>query len=247
MNDLVSVIIPYYKKLTFIRGTLRSVIKQSYKNLEIIVIYDDSDEKELKTLKTICKVDKRIKILINRKNIGVGKSRNRAMKIAKGKFIAFIDSDDKWHKKKIELQVKYMKKNNLLISHTDYKIIKLNMKNKKRIARDFYKVSDLIKSCDIGLSTSIIRSDIINKNKFPSLKTKEDFVFWLRYLDLGYKIKAFNKCLTFWYQTEGSLSSNLFQKIFDGYRVYRNYMNFGIIKSWIHLFLLSKNYLIKDL
>ena len=150
-------------------------------------------------------------------------------------------------KKKIELQIRYMKKNNLLISHTDYKIIKLNTKNKKRIARNFYQVSDLIKSCDIGLSTSIIRSDLIKKNKFPSLKTKEDFVFWLRYLDLGYKINAFNKCLTFWYQTKGSLSSDLFQKIFDGYRVYRNYMNFGIIKSLIYLFLLSKNYLIKDL
>ena len=121
------------------------------------------------------------------------------------------------------------------------------MKNKKRIARNFYQVSDLIKSCDIGLSTSIIRSDLIKKNKFPSLKTKEDFVFWLRYLDLGYKINAFNKCLTFWYQTKGSLSSDLFQKIFDGYRVYRNYMNFGIIKSLVYLFLLSKNYLIKDL
>ena len=88
---------------------------------------------------------------------------------------------------------------------------------------------------------------LIKKNKFPSLKTKEDFVFWLRYLDLGYKINAFNKCLTFWYQTKGSLSSDLFQKIFDGYRVYRNYMNFGIIKSLVYLFLLSKNYLIKDL
>ena len=65
--------------------------------------------------------------------------------------------------KKIELQIGYMKKNNLLISHTDYKIIKLNMKNKKRIARNFYQVSDLIKSCDIGLSTSIIRSDLIKK------------------------------------------------------------------------------------
>ena len=100
MNELVSVIIPYYKKLPFIRGTLRSVIKQTYKNLEIIVIYDDSDGKDLKILQKICQADKRIKILINRKNIGVGKSRNRAMKISTGKYIAFIDSDDKWHKKK---------------------------------------------------------------------------------------------------------------------------------------------------
>ena len=247
MNELVSVIIPFYKKLPSIRGTLNSVIKQTYKKLEIIVIYDDNDNRELNILRSICRVDKRIKILVNRRNVGVGKSRNRAMKLSKGKYIAFIDSDDKWHKKKIELQVKYMKKNDISISHTDYKIIKLNMKTKKRTARDFYEVNDLIKSCDIGLSTTIVRSDILKKNYFPSLKTKEDFVFWLRYLALGYKINAYNKCLTSWYQTEGSLSSNLFQKILDGYRVYRIYMNFSKIKSLIYLFLLSKNYLIKNL
>ena len=247
MNELVSVIIPFYKKLPSIRRTLNSVIKQTHKKLEIIVVYDDNDKRELNILKSICRVDKRIKLLVNQKNVGAGKSRNRAMKVSKGNYIAFIDSDDKWNKKKIELQLKYMKKNNFLISHTDYEIIYLNMKKKKRIARDFYKVNDLIRSCDIGLSTTMIRSDLLKKNNFPSLKTKEDFVFWLRYLALGYAINAYNISLTSWYQTKGSLSSNLFQKIFDGYRVYKNYMNFGIIKSLIYLFILSINYLFKQL
>ena len=132
MNELVSVIIPFYKKLPFIRRTLNSVIKQTHKKLEIIVVYDDNDKRELNTLKSICRVDKRIKILVNQKNVGAGKSRNRAMKVSKGNYVAFIDSDDKWNKKKIELQLKYMKKNDFLISHTDYEVIYLNMKKKKK-------------------------------------------------------------------------------------------------------------------
>ena len=176
MSKLISVIIPYYKKRQYIKATLDSVVNQSYKNLEIIIIYDDNDKKDLKYLKSITIKEKRVKFVVNLKNIGVGKSRNKGMKICKGEYIAFVDADDIWHKKKIEYQANFMIKKKILISHTDYKIINNSFLNSKiRKARNFKSVNDLINSCDIGLSTAMISKKILKKVKFPSLKTKEDF------------------------------------------------------------------------
>ena len=92
--SLVSVIIPYYRKKQYISRTLKSVINQSYKKLEIIIIYDDDNKEELKFIKQITLKDKRIKILVNQKNLGVGPSRNKGIKKSRGEYIAFLDADD---------------------------------------------------------------------------------------------------------------------------------------------------------
>ena len=117
---LVSVIIPYFKKKNFIKKTLNSLKKQTYKNLEIIIIYDDENLSDLKFIKKFKKLDKRIKIIVNKKSQGAGRSRNIGMNIAKGKFIAFLDADDLWKKNKIELQLEYMVRNKFEISHTKH-------------------------------------------------------------------------------------------------------------------------------
>ena len=122
-KKLISIIIPYYKKKNFISKTIKSILNQSYKNFEIIIIYDDTDMSELHYLKKIIKVNKRFKIIINKQNLGVSKSRNKGIKKSKGKYIAFIDGDDIWKKEKLKTQFQFMEKNNYMISHTDYEII----------------------------------------------------------------------------------------------------------------------------
>ena len=87
--DLVSVIIPYYKKKKYIGQAVNSVINQKYRNFELIIIYDDENKEDLGFLKKITKKDKRIKLYINRKNLGAGRSRNKGIKLSKGKLIAF--------------------------------------------------------------------------------------------------------------------------------------------------------------
>ena len=246
--DLISVIIPYYKKKEYIISSINSVLNQTYKNLEVIIIYDDPNKEDLNLLKKIKKKDKRIKVYINKKNLGAGRSRNKGIKLSKGIFLAFLDSDDLWKKNKLKKQIFFMKKNGIDASHTSYTII--NSNNKiigSRNAKDMsYKL--LLKSCDIGLSTVILKKEIItNKIKFANIKTKEDYVLWLKITLNNIKIFALRDNLTKWRKLEDSLSSSKLQKIYDGYLVYRKYMNFNLLKSFGFLMLLSFNYFLKDI
>ena len=246
--DLISVIIPYYKKKEYIISSINSVLNQTYKNLEIIIIYDDLNKEDLNLLKKIKKKDKRIKIYINKKNLGAGRSRNKGIKLSKGIFVAFLDSDDLWKKNKLKKQIFFMKQNGINASHTSYTII--NSNNKiigSRNAKDMsYKL--LLKSCDIGLSTVVLKKEIItSKIKFANIKTKEDYVLWLKITFNNNKIFALKDNLTKWRKLEDSLSSSRLQKIYDGYLVYRKYMNFNLLKSFGFLMLLSFNYFLKDI
>ncbi len=246
--DLVSVIIPYYKKRNFVRDTIDSVINQTYDNFEILIIYDDTNLNDLEFLQEISKLDNRIKIINNKKRLGAGFSRNIGIEQSNGRYVAFIDADDTWFPDKLKDQISFMKKKNYQISHTSYFIID----EKKRVvgqrnARDLLSIDEVLKSCDIGLSTVIIEKKIIIKTsaKFPQLVTKEDFVFWLSLLKKNYKFYALESNLTNWTRSKNSLSSSTIQKLYDGFKVYNYYMNFNTIKSIYYLICLSLNYLKK--
>ena len=246
--DLVSVIIPYYKKRNYVKETVLSVINQSYGNLEVIIIYDDTNLNDFEFLQKIAKLDSRINILKNPTKLGAGFSRNIGIERSNGKYIAFLDADDTWSQDKLKSQISFMKRNNYKASHTSYYII--DEKKKiigQRKAHDLLSINDILKSCDIGLSTVVLEKQMIthNKIKFPKLVTKEDFVFWLMLLQKNCKFYALDKYLTNWTDLRNSLSSSTIQKLKDGFKVYNHYMNFNIFKSLYFLFCLSLNYLKK--
>jgi len=246
--DLVSVIMPYYKKKKYIELAVNSVIQQTYKNFELIIVHDDENKEDLNFLKNLIKKDKRIKLYINKKNLGAGKSRNKGIKLSQGSLIAFLDADDLWTRNKLKKQIFFMKKNLVDISHTSYHII--NSDNKiigSRRAKDMnHKL--LLSSCDIGLSTVIMKKKLItNKIKFANINTKEDYVLWLKITLNNKKIFALKNNLTKWRKLNDSLSASKIQKLYDGYLVYRKYMNFSLAKSFIYLLLLSFNYGLKEL
>lgn len=242
----ISVIIPYYKRLKFIEQSINSVLNQTHKNLEIIIVFDDNNKIELKKLRSILnKKKKKIKLLINSKNIGAGLSRNKAAKFAKGKYIAFIDSDDVWKNNKLKAQLAFMRKFKLRISHTSYYIIDEN--NKKigsRIAKFKQTYSNLLNSCDIGLSSVIIEKKLFLKNKFTSNNTKEDYASWLR-ISRNIPIFGLNKHLLLWRKTKNSLSSNKIRKILDAFDIYYKKEKNNFFISLLRVFILSLNFLFK--
>ena len=109
-EELVSIIMPSYNTGKFIGEAINSVIDQTYINWELIIVDDCSSDNTDKIVKNI--KDSRIVYLKNEKNMGAAVSRNRALREAKGKWIAFLDSDDLWKENKLEKQIKFMKDNN---------------------------------------------------------------------------------------------------------------------------------------
>ena len=244
---LISIILTYFNKRNFISKTIKSLLDQTYKNFEVIIIYDQEDLEDYAYISNLINSDNRFFIYKNKKNLGVGPSRNLGINYAKGEYICFLDSDDLWDKKKVELQYKFMLTNNLLFSHTSYKIINITdkivgmMRIKERI---FYE--DLIKSCDIGLSTVMFHYSIKNKMYFSRIKTKEDYVLWLK-LSKEIKIIGLDSCVVSWRKTARSLSSSIGTSLMNSFFVYNKYENKSFFMSILYVFRLSFNFLIKKI
>ena len=246
--DLVSVIIPFYKKKLFISDSVNSVLNQTYQNFEIIVVYDDDDLSEFNIVKKILKKTQH-KIIINKKNIGVGLSRNRGIQYVKGKYIAFCDADDIWHKDKLKIQINFMEKKKLNFSHTSYKIID----SKKNILGRFainHKLNykSLLKSCDIATSSVVIKKDILKTKKyFSNSKTKEDYFLWLKIVKKEKYLYGIQNFLLMWRSTKGSLSDSILQKLMDAFKLYNNYEKYNSLFSIYLVIRLSFYALIKKL
>ena len=246
-KNFISIIIPYHKKRIFFKETIESINKQSFKNFEVIIIYDDTDKTELDYVKKIIRNLKfKKKLIINNKIIGAGLSRNKGIRVSKGEYIAFCDADDLWNKDKLKIQLSFMKKENILFSHSNYSIIDYaskkigNLKVPKNIS-----YSQLIKSCDIGLSTVMISQSLTKNNLFSNLKTKEDYLLWIKLIRHLKNFKSINKDLVYWRFLKNSLSSSNFQKLRDAFELYNNRLNFSFLFSIFCVLRLSFNALIK--
>ena len=244
----VSIIMTYYKKSSYVDETVNSILNQTFKEFEIIIIDDELSEKSSKVLSRIKQLDKRINIFKNKKNLGAGQSRNNAINLCRGEYIAFCDCDDLWKSNKLETQLKIMNKLNLEFSHTSYEIV--NTKNSKigyREAQENLSFLQLRKSCVIGLSTVILKRNLFDNQKFRfgEIKTKEDYILWLLLAKNDIIIFGIKDCLVSWRKSEDSLSSSTFQKFFDGYKVYKNYLYYSRFKSLYFLFILSLNFILK--
>ena len=237
---------PYYKKELYLEQSIKSILNQTYQNFEIILINDDSENKNF--INKISQLDHRIKLVHNKNNLGAGLSRNKGLELSNGEYIAFCDCDDLWKNNKIELQLECMKRLNFTFSFTSYDIIDENNNFIKcRTAPSYVDFQKLRKSCDIGLSTVMLNKRILFNQKFPNIKTKEDYVLWLKLTKKNIKISGINIRLTKWRKLTDALSSNNIQKIIDGFRVYNTYMKFNYFKSFIYLIKLSINSILKKI
>jgi len=236
----VSIILPYYRKINYVKKTINSILNQSFKDFEIILVYDDENLQDLLIIEGDFKNNPKIKIIKNTKNLGAGISRNIGIKHAKGEIIAFIDSDDFWQPDKLERQTRFMSENNYDFTFCDYdKVISSKKTIKVKSSKSFLNYSDLLGSNEIGLSTVQLNKKIVLAELFPPLKTKEDYVAWLKITKNNINAYNFPHSLVIWNRTKNSLSSNFFQKLSDGLKVFMKYEKFNFFKSLYYLLLLG--------
>jgi len=236
----VSIIMPYFKKSSFFEEAYHSVLNQNYSNIEIIIVYDDHDLTELSFVKETIYNKKNTILIINKKNYGVGFSRNIGINRSKGFYIAFLDCDDVWKKNKLRNQVNIMNKMKLDFSYTSYSVINENNNFLYNVpAKDFLTHANLLRSCDIGLSTVMIKRQILKKFKFSRMKTKEDYLLWLQISKNDILIYGVKKYLSLWRKCNNSLSSDIFQKIKDAFNIYYRHEKQGFIRTLLSIIVLS--------
>ncbi len=194
---MVSVIVPCYNCEKLVVETIESIINQSYTEFEIIAIDDCSKDNTLNILKKLSAMDSRITVLKNENNLGVALTRNHGVEVAKGDYIAFLDSDDVWHKDKLQIQMEYMLKNNVDMTATSYDLYDETMEklisSYEVVEQISYKT--LLNENVIGLSTVVIKKEVFNKFKMTNKYIHEDYELWLKLLKNGFKIVGIKKPL----------------------------------------------------
>ncbi len=237
-SPLVTVIVPCYNSEAFIRNALESVQLQSYENFECIVIDDCSHDSTIRVVQEFITLDSRFKLhQLNKNTGGPSIPRNIGCELASGSYLAFLDSDDVWHKDKLRVQIGFMKDFSANISCTGYSIIdhygrSLGSVSPKR-AIDF---NDLLDKNEIGLSTAIVSYEIFKKFHFLNLR-HEDYAYWLEITSKGYFVLGINQLLCTHVRRPNSISSNKLIVVFYYWKIFRQVLKFSILKS---IFILSK-------
>lgn len=237
-NDkLVSVIIPVYNAEKYLRYTLDSVIEQDYPYKEIIIVDDCSTDRSYEVVKEFQMKFTDITYLRLEENSGVAIARNKAIELASGRFIAFIDSDDIWESMKLSKQLGLFELYNgtpftyTAISYIDEegKQIKGKRNVKERVS---YKY--LLKNTMIATSSVIIDREVVNQIKMPNRRSAEDYSLWLSLLKQYGDAYGLDEALTRYRKSSDSLSSNRIGEVKYFYSVQTVDCNVNKVQAFIN-------------
>ncbi|KYZ67495.1 glycosyltransferase family 2 protein [Bacillus sp. GZT] len=232
-KEVISIIMPNYNSIKFIRKTIESVIDQSYHNWELIVIDDGSNDGSLQVIEEFQRTDKRIKLEVLDKNSGAAIARNTGINMANGRYIAFLDSDDLWVPRKLEKQLNFMKANNVAFSFTGYEIITESGEKTGKIIHVPKKINyqGLLKNTIIGCLTVMIDTQQVGKIQMPNLRTRQDTATWLSILKRGFEAYGMDEVLSKYRKVENSISSKKIKMARMNWKLYREVEGLSIFKS----------------
>ena len=209
MKPSVSVIMPVFNAVD-VKLSVARVLSQTYKNLELIIIDDHSNNQTAQLLESLASSDNRVILIRNKTNLGAGISRNIGLKQARYDYIAFCDSDDFWMKDKLEIQLSEMIKEDAPICcagfvkrHQDTHKLSRPMFPPSRITHN-----DLLKTCSIIMSTAIVNRKATGYFEMPTARRRQDFGMWLQLTDKGYWALGLDKILVEIGYGHKSVSSN---------------------------------------
>lgn len=180
MEDLVSIIMPSYNTAEYIGESIQSVIEQTYTNWELIIVDDCSTDYTDEVVKAV--KDDRIRYLKNEHNSGAAVSRNKALREARGRWIAFLDSDDLWHPEKLEKQIRFMKENGCSFSYTNYSEIDEQSQPLGRTVTGPKRITKtgMYNYCWPGCLTVMYDASVVGLIQIEDIKKNNDYAMWLK-------------------------------------------------------------------
>ena len=228
----MSIITPLYNGEEFIRDAVESVLAQTYENWELLVIDDGSSDNGYNIVKEYSDNDKRIKLLENEKNSGVTKTRNKGIEASDGRYIAFLDSDDMWHREKLEKQLNFMNNKNAAISCTAYaRVDRAGNEKKVTHVKEEITYNMLLKTNMMGCLTVIYDTEKTGKRYFTEAEKSEDYILWLSMVRDIKTAYGLDEPLAYYRVLDNSRSSNKLKVVKFQWKIYRKYEKLSLFKT----------------
>lgn len=210
-SSLVSVIVPVFNAEKFIGEALKSIIIQAYPNKEIIIVDDCSTDGSYRVIQEFMKAVPYIRYRKLHQNSGVAVARNTAIKLARGRFIAFLDSDDIWEQGKLSNQIHLFEKyRGIPFTYTAVSYIDENGRviKGKRNVKEKISYSYILRNTIIATSTVIIDREVVKSVVMPDRKSAEDYSLWLFLLKQYGDAYGINQVYTYYRKSANSVSAN---------------------------------------
>ncbi len=232
-TPLVSIIMPAYNCAAYIEEAVRSVMAQTCESFELLVIDDGSKDDTFAIARRLAAEDARVTALKNPENMGVARTRNRGLDMARGEYVAFLDSDDRWHPDKLQEQIRRMEEENAALSYTSYAIVDADGKPSKAayIVPAQVTFDQLLLENVIGCSTVMLARRVAETYRFATDFYHEDYCLWLDILCGGHKAAGCTAVLTDWRLIQNSRSFNKKNSARNRWRIYRGYLKLSWVRS----------------
>lgn len=247
---MVSIVMPYYNGSRYVKEAVDSILAQSYKDWELLLVDDCSTEPgTAQLLQKIASQDERIKLLKTKKNGGAGIARNVAIEAAQGRYIAFCDSDDWWYPQKLETQMKFMEEGGyeFVCSHYEEIDEKQQPFHNVRLPK-ILQYNNMLTDCSVGPSGVVYDTQRIGKKFMPELRNAEDWGFWLILLKETEALHVCQQILWKYRNVATSTSKRKWEQLKGVVKMYQNVLHFSPIKTWcITLFLFLPRNILKKI
>lgn len=232
-NKICSVILPVYNSERYLNRTVNSVLQQTMTDFELLAIDDCSTDSSVQLLERWAEKDCRIQIICNGENQGVAAVRNQGIRMAQGKYIAFLDSDDTWQSTKLERQLQFMEQTGCDFCCTAYSMVNDEGQHikKRMLPQQEIRLKDLLKENYICCSSVMLRSQLAKQHAMNGSYDHEDYVYWLELLQAGAKGYVLNQCLTNYRLAQTSRSANKLNAARGRWQVYRQYLGYDVMRS----------------
>ncbi|MBE6481220.1 MAG: glycosyltransferase family 2 protein [Actinomyces ruminicola] len=234
---LVSVIMPAFNAAGYIADAVRSVQEQTYTSWELLIVDDCSTDDTFQRAKSLAAADARVRCIRLSRNSGAAVSRNRAMEIAQGQYMAFLDADDLWLPDKLEHQLKFMRARGVAICCTAYAQVDERGARTGRVLTSPKRVgyNRLLLDCPVGNSTVMYDVSRLGKFEVPDIRKRNDDALWLRMLKHEKYIWGIPEVLAQYRVRSDSISADKLSLVKYHWILYREIERLSVVRSAFHV------------
>lgn len=232
-TPIVSVIMPAYNAERYIEEAIRSVQAQTMEKWELVVVDDRSTDGTAGLIRNLADQDSRIRPIFSQINRGAAGSRNLALDMCQGQYVAFLDADDLWYPQKLEKQLEKAANTGADIIYCSYALFDGSGKkcHADFIVEEQTTLERMLVRSVMSCSTVLLRASAIRANRFPTNLYHEDYAFWLDLLRSGFTAVGVTEVLAGYRVISGSRSFNKLKSARNRWRVYRDYLKLPLIPS----------------